>query len=155
MKRALIFIGGLVAAAVLTPVVIFVWWFAVMPMFYPPAPPLLEHVTAAGGWFGGCPPRNQSEAGMRATMGEALSPDLNRKLAQQFPQGSPADPLVQALAQQGFELGGSCPNDSTISSAVFHGPTRGAIFEMRAVVFWKTQDQSLVWTKGFVSFDGL
>jgi hypothetical protein len=155
MKRALIFIVASVAVIVLTPVAIFVWWLEIMPMFYPPAPPLLQHVTAAGGWSGGCPPRNNQEAAMRAKLGEALSPELNRKLAEQFPPGSPAAALARTLTEQRFEPGASCQNDLTIHSAVFSGPTRGAIFNIHAVVYWKTDNETLVWTKGFVAFDGL
>jgi hypothetical protein len=46
-------------------------------------------------------------------------------------------------------------NDFTIRSAAFHGPIRGAIFDIYAVIYWKTENQALVWTKGFVAFDGL
>jgi hypothetical protein len=155
MKRALIFIAGLVAVIMLAPMAMFVWRMEIGPKFYPAPPALLEHVTAAGGWFGGCPPRNEQEAGMRAKSGEALSPELNRKLAAQFPPGSPAEPLMRTLAEQGFAPGPSCENDSTIRSAAFHGPTRGAIFDIHAVIYWKTENQALVWTKGFVAFDGL
>ena len=51
--------------------------------------------------------------------------------------------------------GPSCENDSTIRRAAFHGPTRGAIFDIDAVIYWMTENQALVWTKGFVAFDGL
>jgi hypothetical protein len=51
--------------------------------------------------------------------------------------------------------GPSCENDSTIRSAAFQGPTRGAIFDIRAVIYWKTENRALVWTKGFVAFNGL
>jgi hypothetical protein len=155
MKRALIFIGGSLAVIALTPVAIFVWWVVIRPMFYPPAPPLLAHVTAAGGWFGGCPPRNEQEAVSRAKSGEALSPELNQRLALQFPVGSPVGPLVKSLAAQGFKPLEACKNDPTIRRAVFSGPTRGVVFEIFAVVFWKTENDTLVWTKGFVAFDGL
>ena len=47
-------------------------------------------------------------------MGEALSPELNQKLAM-----------------------------------------RGAIFETRAEIYWRTEGDALVWTKGFVMFIGL
>jgi hypothetical protein len=92
MKRALIFIAGVAAVILLAPAAGFVWWVGIRPMFYPAPPALLQHVTAAGGWFGGCPPRDEQEAIMRAKSGEALSPELNRKLAAQFPPGSPAEP---------------------------------------------------------------
>ena len=116
MKRALVFIGALVALVVLTPVVLLAW-LMIVPMFYPPAPPLLEHVSGASGWFGGCPPGNEKDAVERARMGEALSPELNRKLAAQFPPGSSADSLVRTLTTQGFKLTGACQNDSTIHRA--------------------------------------
>ena len=86
---------------------------------------------------------------------EALSPELNRALEQQFPAGSPADVLVGALAEQGFKLGEACPGDPTIRRASFNGPTRGSILETNAEIYWKTENGNLVWTKGFVTFTGL
>lgn len=154
MKRALIFIGGLVAIVVLTPAAVFVWWLEIRPLFYPPAPPLLQNVTAAGGWSGGCPPRNEQEAAMRANLGEALSPELNQRLAKQFPPGSPEEPLVRSLAAQGFKLLEPCENDTAIHRAYFNGPVRWGVFDVNAQVYWKTQNDTLVWTKGFVAFDG-
>jgi hypothetical protein len=88
--------------------------------------------------------------------GEALSPELNQKLAAQFPPGSSADSLVQTLTAQGFKLTGSCQTDSTIHRAGFGGPTRGSIFETHAVIYWKVEGgDTVVWTKGFVMFIGL
>jgi hypothetical protein len=155
MKRALILIASVVAFIVLTPAVLFLWWFWIGPMFYPPAPLLLQHVSGASGWFGACPPRNEQEAAERAKMGEALSPELNQRLAQQFPPGSSADSLVRTLTAQGFKLTGPCQNDSTIHRAGFGGPTRRSIFETRAEIYWKTAGETVAWTKGFVMFVGL
>ena len=59
------------------------------------------------------------------------------------------------LTEQGFELAESCQNDFTIRRAWFQGPTRGAIFETRAEIYWRTEGDTLVWTKGFVMFIGL
>ena len=154
MKRALIFLAAVVAFIVLAPMLLLVWWLWIGPMFHPPAPPLLQNVTAAGGWFGACPPRNEREATSRAKSGEALSPQLNQRLAEQFPPGSREEPLVKSLSEQGFKPLEPCQNDATIRSAHFKGPTRGALFDINAVVYWKTQSGTLVWTKGFVSFDG-
>jgi hypothetical protein len=155
MKRALILIAAIVAFIVLTPPVLFVLWIWIVPMFHPPAPPLLQHVTAAGGWFGACPPRNEQEATERAKSGEALSPELNQRLARQFPPGSPEEVLVRSLAAQGFKPLEPCRDDGTIRRAHFSGPTHGALFAINAVVYWKTRNDTLVWTKGFVSFNGL
>jgi hypothetical protein len=154
MKRALILVAAVAAFIVLTPAVLFLWWIWIGPMFYPPAPPLLQHVTAAGGWLGACPARSEQEAAERAKSGEALSPELNLRLAQQFPPGSPEATLVRSLAAQGFKPLEPCRNDATIRSAHFSGLTRGALFAINAVVYWKTENDTLVWTKGFVSFDG-
>jgi hypothetical protein len=155
MKRALILVAAIVAFIVLTPAVLFVLWIWIVPMFHPQGPPLLQHVTAAGGWFGACPPRNEQEGAERAKSGEALSPELNQRLARQFPPGSPEEVLVRSLAAQGFRPLEPCRNDATIRSAHFSGPTSGALFAINAVVYWKTQNDTLVWTKGFVSFNGL
>jgi hypothetical protein len=86
--------------------------------------------------------------------GEALSPELNQKLAAQFPAGSSADSLVRALTAQGFKPTGSCRTDPTIHRAGFGGPTRGSLFETRAEIYWKTEGDTIVWTKGFVFFVG-
>jgi hypothetical protein len=153
MKRALIFIAAVVAFIVLTPVVVFVWVFYIGPMLHPAAPPLLQHVTAGGGYFGACPPKNSEEAAQRAKSGEALS-ELNQRLAQQFPPGSPEQLLVRSLSEQGFTPLEPCENDATVRRAHFTGPVRGGIFDVNAVVYWKTQNDTLVWTKGFVSFNG-
>jgi hypothetical protein len=163
MKRVLrivaallaIITAGSAAFVVLTPAGTLIWAATKTAIFAPPPPPLLEHVTGASGWFGGCPPRNEQEAAGRAAMGEALSPELNQKLAAQFPPGSSADSLVRTLSEQGFKLAEACQNDSTIRRAWFQGPMRGAIFETRAEIYWRTEGDALVWTKGFVMFIGL
>ncbi len=155
MKRALIFIAGLIAVIYLAPIAVILWSVTISPRFYPPAPPLLEHVTAVSGWFGGCPPRNVQEAAERARTGEALSPELNQKLALQFPPGSSADSLAKALSKQGFAPGEACENDPTIRRATFRGPIRGSIFDINAEIYWKAEGDTLVWTKGFVFFIAL
>jgi hypothetical protein len=160
MKWALRIIAGLVASIVaglgafivITPAGQIIWAGTMTAMFSPPAPALLEHVSGASGWFGGCPPGKGEPARMG---GEALSPELNQKLAAQFPPGSSADSLVRTLTAQGFKLNGSCQTDSTIHRAGFGGPTRGSVFETRAEIYWKTAGDTVVWTKGFVMFVGL
>jgi len=163
MKRALVIVAGLVASIaaglaafiVMTPAGLLIWSATMTAMLAPPAPALLEHISGASGWFGGCPPENEKEAVERARWGEALSPELNQKLAAQFPPGSSADSLVRTLTAQGFKLTGPCQNDSTIQRAGFGGTTRGSIFATHAEIYWKTEGDSVVWTKGFVMFMGL
>jgi hypothetical protein len=147
-------VAGLAAFIVMTQAGQIIWAATMTAMFAPPAPALLEHVSAASGWFGGCPPANEKDA--RARMGgEALSPELNQKLAAQFPPGSSAVSLVRTLTAQGFKLTGPCQTDSTIHRAGFGGPTSGSIFEPRAEIYWKTEGDTVAWTKGFVMFVGL
>jgi len=86
---------------------------------------------------------------------ETSKKQQNESARQQFPPGSNADSLVRALTAQGFKLTGPCENDSTIHRAGFGGPTRGSIFETRAEIYWKTEGDTVVWTKGFVMFVGL
>jgi hypothetical protein len=161
MKRALRIIAGLAACIVaglaalivMTPTGRFIWAGTMTAVFAPPAPALLQNVSGASGWFGGCPPGNKEPPRM---MGEALSPELNQRLAAQFPPGSSADSLVQTLTAQGFKLTGTCQTDSKIHRAGFGpSPTRGSIFETSAEIYWKTEGDTVVWTKGFVMFLGL
>jgi hypothetical protein len=156
MKRALRIMATLlvfiVGASALLIVVTPAGRIIMTVMFSPPAPTLLEHVSGASGWFGGCPPGKEEPARVG---GEALSPELNRKLAAQFPAGSSADSLVRTLTAQGFKLTGSRQTDPTIHRAGFDGPTRGSLFETRAEIYWKTEGDAVVWTKGFVMFFGL
>jgi hypothetical protein len=160
MKRALRIIAGLVASIVaglaalivMTPTGRIIWTGTMTAMLAPPAPALLQHVSSTSGWFGGCPPGTNEPARMG---GEALSPELNQKLAAQFPPGSSTDSLVRTLTAQGFKLTGTCETDSTIHRAGFGGPTRGSIFETHAEIYWKTENDTVVWTKGFVMFIGL
>ncbi len=117
-------------------------------------PPLLRNVTAASGWVGACPPQNEFEERLQA-QGLALSPELNSRLFLQFPPGSTADYLVKALNDQGFKLSGSCQNDPSILEAIFEGNT-GSIFDTWAAIYWKVDiAHNIVWTKGFVAFEGL
>jgi hypothetical protein len=118
-------------------------------------PPLLRRVTAAGGWVGACPPQNDIEARGQAQLGLALSPELNSRLVQQFPPGSAEDGIVKTLTAQGFKLSASCANDPSIRIATFKGYA-GGIFDIWAAIYWKVDNaDAIVWTKGFVAFDGL
>jgi hypothetical protein len=160
MKRALrviagllaFIVAGLAALIVMTPTGRIIWASTIAAMFAPPAPALLQHVSGASGWFGGCPPGSNEPPRMG---GEALSPELNQKLTAQFPPGSSADALVRTLTAQGFKPTGTCETDSTIHRAGFGGPTRGSIFETHAEIYWKTEGDTVIWTKEFVMFMGL
>jgi hypothetical protein len=121
----------------------------------PPLPSLLKGATAHGGYFGACPPANATEA--VAMHGDsAASPELTQRLAQEFPVGSSASRLSDALSEQGFRLSPSCPSDPSIHIARFD-QTGGSMFAfpMIAVIFWKGDERdAIVWAKGFVAFTG-
>jgi hypothetical protein len=154
MKRALIIVGTLAAFVVIAPVVLVVGFLWVRPLFHP-LPPLLKHVTAKGGWYGACPPRNQQEEQSRLRSGEALSPELNQRLAEQFPPGSSGPELSRFLMSQGFKQLESCENDTAIHRAYYDGPISGVLLNINANVYWKTEENTIVWTKGFVAYGGL
>ncbi len=117
-------------------------------------PPLLQHVTAASGWVGACPPENDMEAKGQAK-GLALSPELNSWLKQQFPPGSREDGLVRTLVAQKFWSFTTCEHRQSIRISTFNGYA-GGIFNTWAAVYWEVDDaRNIVWTKGFVAFDGL
>src|SRR5438445_5367667 len=86
----------------------------------PPTPPLLVNVTAGSGYWGACPPANNTEAQMIQTAGKlALSPELNQRLINEFPLGSNESRLIEALTKQGFEMLPPCKADESIHRAGF------------------------------------
>lgn len=78
-----------------------------------------------------------------------VSPEFNRRLAEQFPPGSESDRLVRTLVAQGFrETHAPCANDPAIKSAYFCGRYAWR-FGPRATVFWKADtDGKLLMTGG-------
>ena len=109
-----------------------------------PLPPLLQHVSAASGWWGACPPQLYTQKQL------ALSPQLNQRLATQFPPDtSQEEELISVLRTQGFGDLSSCKDDSSIYSMIFRAST------IHAAVFWKANEGKLVWTKGFVAYKSL
>jgi hypothetical protein len=122
----------------------------------PPLPPLLRNVSAGGGWWGACPPATPAEAQGQQGRPVAVSPELNRRLAELFPSGSSERTLVDALRSQGFELMLSCKGDHSIRIAAFVQHGGGLSPPMTAEIYWKTDEaDNIVWTKGFVRYRGL
>jgi hypothetical protein len=115
-----------------------------------PPPPLLAG--ASGGNLGDC-----SELVERP--GPGVSPELEQRLSQRFPAGSPEAALVAALAEQGFGASMACPNNPSVRSAWYAPPQRDSgpwPAEVYAEVFWKVNDQgSIVWTHGYVRWMSL
>lgn len=113
-------------------------------------PPLLQDVSAAGGWYGGCP-RDTEEAAQPL----ALSPELNSRLRKLFPPGSSSNRLQALLLSQGFTIGAACAADTSIKTASFL-QKKYFLYQLQADVFWKVDRQKrVVWTEGFVYYDGL
>jgi len=132
------------------------FWPALLPRYPldPPTPPLLKGTTGTGGWStGGCPPD-----GSFPTAGqEARSPELEARLKEQFPAGTPAIDLSRALLAQGFSPIENCPNDASISRVTFR-QTGGGLFgpyPAFSLVAWKSDASGkVVWTKGTVAYTG-
>jgi hypothetical protein len=120
-------------------------------------PPILQGATAQGGWWGACPPSNQTEADTIKTMRRlALSPEFNNRLSTDFPTGSPQQTLVDSLRKQGFRDAGYCKADPSIKMATFYAKGSGLLpYATVAEAYWKTDGDRIVWTKGFVRFSGL
>lgn len=115
-------------------------------------PPLLKGASSAGGWEGGCPRPPEY-----ADLPLALSPELNARLTNQFPKGSPETGLVAELRRNGFTMSAPCAEDSTIHKATFTEPQHwyGVFFPTSASVYWRIDPgKNLVWTMGFVDHTG-
>jgi hypothetical protein len=123
----------------------------------PPTPPLLKDAQAGSGWnSGGCPAHPYDAAFIKGP--EARSPNVEGRLAQQFPPGTPEQKLVLALQRQGFELAQPCDNDDQIHRAVFRQNGGGLWwpYPMFATIAWKVDERGrIVWTKAFVAYAGL
>ncbi|MFZ5733560.1 MAG: hypothetical protein ACOY4O_12550 [Pseudomonadota bacterium] len=117
-------------------------------------PPLLKGVSAGGEWDNGCPPIG---AERQRNLGRSLSPELNGFLNHRFAEGSPAKPLAEGLAMQGFrELASPCPNDSSIRAMTYTGKTHWlSLVETTATIYFRSTDGKLDWIKAFVSYTTL
>jgi hypothetical protein len=81
-----------------------------------------------------------------------FSSELERRLRQQFPGGSPESRLVAALKAQGFLVFTSrdCLNDKAIRSALFTNSSD------EASVYWKADSaHRLIWTKAILSSEAI
>lgn len=89
--------------------------------------------------------------------GLAVSPEVDRRLRDEFPPGSNDDRLVAVLKAQGFKFVAACETDQTIRRASFFQKGTGLVpYDVDANVYWKIDGQRrIVWTKGFVAYSGL
>jgi len=124
----------------------------------PPLPALLTGIGSSSGSTNGCSAdiREQNDK-----LPLAWSPELNRRLGQDFPPGTDVTIFERKLQQLGFKNLGACSNDPTIRSAFFrqHGgfALRPGGLPMGATIWWKLDpgEQRLVWARGMVAFDVL
>jgi hypothetical protein len=121
----------------------------------PPLPPLLEGASNTGGSNSLCEP----DGGEGSTPETAsYSPEIVARLKRDFPVGTPAVKLRDALEKQGFEIRDGCSPDKSVSVAIFRQSGGNGITAMAAFgsVYWK-QDKAgrLVWTTGDIAFTGL
>ena len=123
------------------------------PHLTPPTPPLLENAsTTAGKWQGmGCP-RRRGDPSPEA-MPDSRSPEVENRLARQFPPGTSEARLKAALVSQHFDLIDACEADASIRRATF-SQTGGRYYGQSAIwafVAWKTNaDGKILWTKADV-----
>jgi hypothetical protein len=120
-------------------------------------PPILQGATAKGGWWGACPPSSQTEAeGIKTMRQLALSPEFNARLNLTFPVGSSEQALSDSLLKVGFHDAGHCKSDPSIKIASFYAKGSGLLpYATVAEVYWQTDGDRIVWTKGFVRYSGL
>jgi hypothetical protein len=121
----------------------------------PPLPPLLEGAHSTGGSNSLCEP-----GGRHGSTPETAShsPEIALRLRREFPPGTPAARLREALARQGFRLHEPCSPDGSIRWAEFRQSGGNGITAMAAfgIVYWKENDAGrLVWATGDISFIGL
>ena len=111
-------------------------------------PRLLRDLPATGGWIDACP------SPFKVAVADA--PEFNRRLLHEFPVGSSESHLIAALDRLGFKIFGHCKDDPSIHSAVFDQTGFALrIFPLHAKVQWKTDaEKNVLWTKGFISYDG-
>jgi hypothetical protein len=109
-------------------------------------PPLIRGAQAVGGNVPSCP-----RSGLVSDVDfQHGNPDLGQRLLAKHPDGSKASALVIDLRRQGFELQGACPTDASVRWAM-HRSWLG-----QANVYWKTDPaENLIWTRGYVEWDGL
>jgi hypothetical protein len=112
-------------------------------------PEILWGATAGSGLYGACgwtQDEKQSEA-------LAVSPEFNERLARQFPPGSDEQRLMGTLTAVGFRSIGTCDDDKSIRILRYEGRV---VLAMTADVYCRADSHGkILWTKGFVEYEGL
>ena len=120
----------------------------------PKTPPLLldaKAEPAADQWIGQCPEHRAPGLGTPVS-GSAV---IDARLRQQFPPGSDAVALAQALRAQGFSLEGPCEGDPSIQQAWFRqsgGGFFGPYPAVASINFKVGPGGEVVWAYGRIGF---
>jgi hypothetical protein len=121
-----------------------------------PLPPLAAGARTTGGSSDVC-----GDSGAQHSAAPAMashSPEIDQRLARDFPRGSASARLRGSLAAQGFQLYGSCSLDRSIHRAAFSQRGGNGITAMPAfvTVHWKEDKGArIVWATGDISSTGM
>jgi hypothetical protein len=141
---------------VLSAIVILFVAIALLAPPWPPFPPLLRNADSRGGYGSACPAESEGGRAWQAK-NLAVSPQVEQRLRNQFPPGTPEHSLVTALSAQGFTMLPPCETDASVHRADFVQKGGSLLwFSGTGEVFWKVDgDGKIVWTHGMVSYDAL
>jgi hypothetical protein len=121
----------------------------------PPLPPLLQGASTTGGSNFLCE-QGQGQGSRPETASH--SPEIVQRLRRNFPVGSSATKLREALSHQGFSIHLACSPDKSIGWAELrqHGGNGVTAMPAYGTIYWKqNQAGRLVWTTGDIAFTGL
>jgi hypothetical protein len=105
-------------------------------------PPLLIGANAGFGRWNGC-----------GGSGDGVSPELDKRIRDEFPPGSSEADLVATLKDQRFGPPTPCQGNTSVRHSHFVQPKDAPI---DANVYWRVDDANkIVWTHGFVFFVSL
>lgn len=121
----------------------------------PPLPPLLQGASSTGGSNSLCE-LGQGKGFTPETASH--SPEIVLRLRRDFPVGSQAKHLREALSRQGFLIHDACSPDKSVSWAGFRQNGGNGVTTMAAFgsVYWKSDEAGrIVWTTGDIGYTGL
>jgi hypothetical protein len=109
----------------------------------PPLPPLLQGSLSGGGIHDACE---------HGGVDPSVVPELHKRLAEQFPPGTPTERLVRTLSEQGYHEVAPCARDPSIRRVAFCG-NRG-MFGGPGVHVWFKSDAAdrIVWAGGYAFY---
>ena len=134
-------------------IAVFLFAVFVLAIFFwpplPPLPPLLQQISFRGGSIEDCP-TDEDDSPLHFRFSLSISPELEQRLASQFPPGTGEDRLIAVLSEQGFKISTPCGPNNAVRYGEFEQKGGGELNPaIVARVYWKIDDQHrIVWTKG-------